>query len=1073
MFTTYSASAGSGKTTHLVADYIALCFHEDSRHVKSVLQKGEYHLGIFQKILAITFTNNAAAEMKERIVQTLREFAYVPKAELSARGRAIYNIIVLKLFDQTTLPEHQIEEFMQRESRALLRNIIYDYARFTLTTIDSFFQRIIRSAALFLKLDLNFSVQIDLNEFYIKAIDQLLTQLSSASPLAQKLLFMLNKNIDESGKLDIDHTLKSIFNILYSQSEVNYEPLQTLKSLDTTKFQTTIQKWKKEAKALPSQMKKDIAPYVADAVQWIDTLTFSFNSDVRKWFYNVSQEPVEYFRESFEEFRSTKTGSFFRKKTLSASEQELADDVLTHIIDDFNQIFQILQPLRKRYLDVSIYAENAEKLPLIFDLQEKMNELKKRDNFFILNETNTFIYENIKDREIPEIFDQIKFDHFFIDEFQDTSIMQWRDLLPLITNRALASNGQVTLFGDVKQAIYRFRNGDAQLFYNLIDYDRMQQNTPLRSVDRNHYSNVCLSHNYRSSKAVTFFNNEFYRHYSTQLDLSEYYADVVQEIHREDLGLVQLFFQRKGDDNSLLRTPYHKDETIEQYIQNNPTLAVSDSETFRAISEALARGYQYGDIAILYSGNDKCKHISQLLLELNIPVVTDESLLLNASPAVNLLIYTMKYLLHPDDKIAQATILFYLSQLHQKETCPCEQLSDSIQTHFHEAINTLLGKPLPTRHWLSLPLLFLVKEMTLFYQLNSTKDPFIVDFMNVILKYVHTHTGEIAPFLLWWQQLIDTHTTPSLTLPTEINAIKVCTIHKSKGLEYPVVILPYSSSKQRDKSIWTTTADHEVVYFTLRKKIALGSSYESHFLKEERDRKVDLLNTLYVAHTRARDVLIVITSEGSEESYGKTLLNYIQASQQNKQQILHFEQDEEDDRFYYLGDKAWKNPATPKKYNAPITPNIAVSTFHINDIATHLKSVNYSSTQIEIGNFVHKFLAQLSTFPQTMDEVASLIANIEETKRTRLQEAFKNILSNAEWHPYFSSEAKVLNEMTILDTEGEAHRPDRIVFLDNKVVVIDYKTGQPHSEYQKQIDLYCNLLMQMGHANVEGILIYI
>ncbi len=1074
MFTTYSASAGSGKTTHLVADYIALCFREDSRHIDRVLGNGDSRLNIFQKVLAITFTNNAAAEMKDRIVQTLREFAFVPKAELSGRADAIYGIIVQKLFVENRPDDEKLEAFMQKESLELLRSIIYDYARFSLTTIDSFFQRIIRSAALSLNLNLNYSVQVDLNEFYIKAIDQLLNELSAESQLATRILFMLDNNMEDSGKLNVDRELKGVLDILYADAEKNYEYLNKLRTLDTKEFQKTIRQWRETIKRLPAEISQAVKPIAEEANAKISELTFSFHKGLKPWFDKVVEDPIKNFCEDIDDFRRDEDGSFFRKKSLNTEEQALADDVMSIVTPCFNRMVEIQKPKRQQYLDALLMSKNADKLLLLFDLQEKMNEIKELDNFFILSETNKLIYENIKDKEIPEIFDQIKFEHFFIDEFQDTSLMQWQDLLPLISNRALATGGQVTLFGDVKQAIYRFRNGDANLFYNLIDYDRMRSYPELRNVGREEYANETLKKNFRSSQSVVAFNNLFFNYFSENLELQEFYADVEQEIHSCDAGLVQLFIKQDDNDKALIRDLYRKDADLEQYIQDTDDIDIEDAEVLRAVSEALARGYQYGDIAILYSGNAKSARIANILLERGFPVVTEQSLVLNASPNVNLLIYTMKYLQHPDDPVAQTTILYYLAKMQRNTSFLSEKLLTLATTDFNTLVTELIGKPLPTHEWLSQPLLLLVKEMIRFYGLDEQQDPFVVDFVNILLSYLQNRNGELTPFLLWWQQLLDTDTMFTLTLPADMNAIKVCTIHKSKGLEYPVVILPFSSSTRQPKPIWTDK-NEQIAYVNLSKSNSIGSSFEEEYLDEEREMKIDMLNLLYVAHTRARDVLYVITSVGKEGSYGKYLSDFIAENPtlDVNGQPLAFAQDEKDGRLFYVGDRAWKNRAQEKTLKKPITPKIYTSEFNIDKVAALVDATAAPSEQIRIGNFVHDYLAQLTAFPQTMEEADQLLADMEEAQRARLSEAFRHILDDADLRPCFAPNAKILNECSILDSDGNVHRPDRIVFLEDKVVVIDYKTGQPYPKYQEQIDLYCALLRQMGHARVEGKLLYV
>lgn len=1073
MFTTYSASAGSGKTTHLVADYIALCFKNDSRHIDRVLNENKHELGIFQRILAITFTNNAAAEMKDRIVQTLNEFAFNPKTKLSGRASAIYGIIVHNLFGDETPEKTQLEAFMQSESLELLRSIIYDYARFTLTTIDSFFQRVIRSAALSLNLNLNYSVQVDLNEFYIQAIDQLLNELSADSKLATRLIFMLDNSMEDAGNLNVDRELQGVLEILYSDAEKNYDYLEKLKLLDTEEFKKIIRQWRQNISLIPEKLKAEIGPIAQlgeSHIQRLNGLSFQ-KPTLGKWFTKVMEDPIGNYVADIDTFRRDDDGSFFRKKKLSPDEQLLADEVMPDIILCFNQIRDIQTPLRQQYLDSVIQKKHADKLLLLFDLQDKMNSIKEQNNFFILGETNTLIYNNIKDKDIPELFDQIKFDHFFIDEFQDTSKMQWDDLKPLIANRALSQGGQVTLFGDVKQAIYRFRNGDSDLFYNLIDYERFKKRGDFPSVGEKGYCNKVLKENFRSTKSVIAFNNDFFKFYSEAIGQTEYYKDVEQNIHSQEPGLVQVFVQQDKMDKALQRDMFSEHLKLEAYINENEDIKVEDAEVLRAVQNALDRGYEPGDIAILYSGNGKCTRMANILMELNYPVVTEKSLVLNASPAVNLIIYTMKYLLHPNDLLAQTTILYYLSKSHNRQSEIGRKLLTLSHSNFNDVVKEVVGEPIPAKEWLPQPLFLLVKEIIRFYKLEDMQDPFIVDFENIVHNYLQSRNGELASFLLWWQQLLDTDSMFTLTLPTDMNTIKLCTIHKSKGLEYPVVILPFTSTSNRLKPVWTDIVDGQVAYVNLDATNCIGSSFEEIYNNESKNRETDMLNLLYVAHTRASEVLYVITSNTkSENSYGNNLLHFVS---DNTREGITFVQDEKDNRVFYAGNKDWKNKSKRKTLKEPITPPVTTSSFDISKITDLIETQEAVNEQALTGTFVHDFLSRQLDFPQSEEAVEMLLKDVEEEKRDRLRDAFRHILNDAELKPYFAPGVQTLNETTILDTDGNSYRPDRIVFVGDKVMVIDYKTGQPYPKYQEQIDQYCALLREMGYANVEGRLLYV
>ncbi|MCR4738515.1 MAG: UvrD-helicase domain-containing protein [Bacteroidales bacterium] len=1081
MFTTYSASAGAGKTTSLVADFLTLCFRYDSKHID---QSGaELHLDLFQKILGITFTNNAAGEMKDRIVRTLTAFAFEPADQIGGGAKAIYNMVVAKLFGTNQPDPNVIARFMQRESKELLQRILYDYARFTISTIDSFFQRVIRSSAISLKLSLTYSVLIEMDEFYIEAIDQLLNELSASTNLAKRILALLDNSMEETGNLNIDRELRAALDILYDNAEKNYQYIQILRNTDADTIRENNAKIRAWLRNTPDELRERIRQTAQEGSSWMARLAgLSLNSPTfSHWFEDVLNDPVTYYLESLEKFQNKKTGGYLKKTKPTSDETTLLDEVVPHLEDCFYRIRDLLKDPVRQYRDYKIIIKNADKLTLLTDLQKKMEEIKQQNNFFILNESNTLIYETIQNRGYEYLFDRIRFDNFFIDEFQDTSQMQWDDLKPLIINNALANGRDVSLFGDVKQAIYRFRNGDADLFYKLTDLNRLQTDPDLRLVTKETYHSEPLQKNFRSLASVVTFNNLFFKYYSQAKNLDKYYASgLEQDIVKKEPGLVQVYIGTSNSDKKNLasRTHFQPGNDFIQAIKEDPDITVPDAEVLFAVKDALMRGYEEGDIAVLYSGNDNCARMSNLMLKQGWHVITEKALTLNTSAEVNLIIQTLRHLIRPKDLLAQATILHFLSRIHLREKSMEEILfALHADSNFQDLLKQKFGLLIPCEEWRPQPFWILIREIIGFYGLDKLQSPFVVSFENVVLNYLKTHTGEITAFLSWWQMVNDTKSKPAIKLTGKHNAITVSTIHKSKGLEYPVVILPYTSSANRLKPIWTKISDSEVAYIELSEKACMGSSYEQQYLDESESRGMDSLNLLYVAHTRASEMLYIITkhSKTSGGGYGDHLLSFCN-NENHPDGGLLFEQDTEDNQFYYFGDRSWKKKnkkETDKKDQENITPKVVLSDFSIDTLRfEHQETLSEDDPRVE-GTFVHDFLSGLEVFPSSMAEIDTFISHVEPMRKERLRTVLQHILEDDTLRPCFAPGADVRNEITILDSQGNQHRPDRVVFLPDKVMVIDYKTGQPHEQYQKQIDGYCALLREMGYPKVEGKLLYI
>lgn len=1076
MFTTYSASAGSGKTTNLVADYLALCFRFDSRKVGRETQ--EFQLDLYQRILAITFTNNASSEMKDRIVKTLYAIAFEERQNLGGSASAIYNMVVKKLFDlQPDDISADMEKFMRVESRELLRRIIYDYARFTISTIDSFFQRVIRSSALSLNLNLNYTVQIDMDEFYLQAIDQLLNELSAETELASRIIFVLDNAMEDTGKMDVDKELKAALVILYDNAEKNLEFLNILSQSDQDEIRQYIQSLRKNIKEIPAVLKEKIKPYAQEGSVWLEKLGLKFKRrSFNTWFEDVQKDPIKYYITSTEEIAGS-GGQIFSKAKLSDEELARIEEFWPKVEACFEKVAAAQHDLRKRYLDSVIRHRNADKVLMLMDLKKKMEEIKLQNNFFILSESNTLIYETIQSKGFETLFDRVKFDNFFIDEFQDTSKMQWEDLKPIIINNALSQfDRQVSLFGDVKQAIYRFRNGDADLFYKLLDYDRMQEDPDLRLVDRMHYNQEILDTNYRSLKSVVEFNNQFFEYYATKRGLDKYYAEgLKQKVFNNQEGQVQVCFYADKEKKNELKPHFSVEDAVWADMVADKKTGVQDLEVILAVMDARRRGYSDGDIAVLCRNNFKCAHIADIMLRMGWNVITEKSLNLSASVEVNLIIYTLRYLLHPDDKVAKSTILYYMARLQDKETM-LPQYMPTLKEEgvFESLLEKEFGKPLPRNQWLSEPLFLLVKDVMRYYGMEHLQSPFVVDFENLVWQYLQSRNGELSKFLTWWQQQVELDKLPSLSLPAGQDAIRISTIHKSKGLEYPVVVFPYNAPRKQLLPVWDKVNDRMVAYVELNSS-CVGSSYEERYEEESLSAEMDDLNVLYVAHTRARDMLYVLAKRSERESsaYGNDLQTFITNNIQ-QEEGLAFVHEEDNTRYYYLGDRNWRNPKPEVKSEVPHSiPEVVASDFELDQVQVLFETTLPEDDPRAEGTYVHDFLSGLADFPQSEDVFEQCLADVPEAKRPRLRAAYRRIMEDADLRPCFAPGVRVLNEVNILDEAHREHRPDRVAFLDDRVVVIDYKTGAPHEQYQQQIDGYCALLRNMGYQNVEGRLLYV
>lgn len=1036
MFKVYKASAGSGKTTSLVAEYLSLCLLEPKK---------------FRHVLAVTFTNNATAEMKERIVKTLKIFAFNPASEWKGSEAAIYKLI-LRDSRYKSLSENEF----RNKSLNLLKEILYDYPNFTISTIDSFFQRIIRSFAFDLGINMNYNVAIDLSDCYDQTVDMLLNKLSkSDKDLSERIMFLVDKQMNEKGRWQLEGELKKSLATIYNERA--FEPAKALEKMHESDspdesedgelkkaVKEVFQQQAIKRNTLQQEVNKllDIFNQLSD-----DTSAYIGGSTgIYKWVRVLRDKPMTVPGKTV--FKALEAESVLKKP--SASEKQLQPAIVElaqNIIDQ--------QAALKNW---ELISKHVSSLLLLFDLKFIMEDIKLRDNLFFLNETNGRIFDEIKDIDTPYIYEKIgnKFSYFFIDEFQDTSRMQWEDFKPLIKNALSGLNvfgeeGKTILFGDVKQSIYRFRNGDSTLLNGLSTLEGVNQNLGEGLLTPDDFDLTLLDTNHRSSQTVIDFNNGFFKYlidneFGHNPLLVDYYADVQQKKSREKEGFVYVRFQQEDDS--------------EDYLME---------ETLKAVQDAVSRDYEYRDIAVLSKSNRTCSDLARYLTEHQIPVISSDSLLLSASPEVLLLVNTMRYLLSPDDKLSQLSIAEYFCK--DSMTDAVDKISQD--NGFQKLIKDLGNRVeadilLDIPRLLSFPVFTIVKELLLAYHI-STPDAYVIAFIDAVYDNFNSQFSDLTQCMNWWEEK---GRKMSLTSSKETNAVTVTSIHKSKGLQYPVVIYPMKSYRQGNgmETVWCENEldDCPLPYYIMdtSQSALSGSSFESLAEEERIMTDIDNVNVMYVAHTRAGDALYIITGNpaSSRGNYAKFLGNYIR-SQQEEEQALQKE--------YIFGDSQCHKEARAKEKELQYT----ISQLYSSDFTLQSKqllSVSDRSYKQELGVFIHDFLSKIETFPQSEEELAEIVENVDnESDRQILRSVLLKIMNDASLQPYFAPGVEVMNETTIMNCDGQLRRPDRIVFLDDEVMVIDYKTGKENEAYQQQLEEYCGLLREMGYKNVKSMLLYV
>ena len=1088
MFKTYNASAGSGKTTNLVAEYLAICLQSPEK---------------YRHVLAVTFTNNATAEMKERILRTLNDFAFTapdiwdyweeqPKALQRQLDKSFFiHTITQKLsgFDSQTIRDR---------SEALLENILAHYPDFAVSTIDSFFQRIVRSFAFDLGLNTDFNVEVTLDDYFQQTVDLLYQRISNhnkeGKELARRVINLMEQKMAESGKWRIDYDLLSLLKDIYYDEQASSN-IDLLKDTDFSKAAETLNRiWATNKERIEELIAQGKSILQNSGIPETDFPRYG----ILDWFNQASAYGLKSYKvteKSIEGDSFTKRG----KQDLSSSERQSIIEKKQEIEHLFKKVLQPCQLLRS----------NLRRFQLLFDLQQIMEELRLQDNKFFLSETGQLIQKEVKDNPVPYIYSKVgnRFSSYFIDEFQDTSDTQWENMLPLL-DEAISGNdasGKVILFGDVKQAIYRFRNGNPQLFADLVKPG---------TARRAHFERLTqceeklLDSNHRTGKKIIEFNNRFFTQLPSFSSFPErlknyqkdfygnFYDTVEQKAARSDEGFVSIRFC--PDNDNIIKEDYLAEATL------------------AALRDATEnQHYRLRDIAVLTRKVSTGTMIGKYLAEKGIPVISADSLVLGSSDAVNLVIALMTYIATPADALNR----FYLIHLLLKkegrscelanfietiagkqsrltpltETMPEEEKNKIIAQNreiekqdFQNNIyrfNTLLKNSFSISvqrdKWINLPLLTLAH--TLIGQLDfPAADPYLIGLIDLVNDYTENKGNSLNAFLKWW---LEKGAGRAVTSPENTDAVRIMTIHKSKGKEFPVVIMPVlnKSMKMLTKPKTWQRLDEEktgLPVMLLRK----GKDFDDIFGGDEYAEEcaltaLDETNVIYVGQTRPKDALYLIADKKrdneKQSSAGGDIFKYslmLEDFIQNNDTVFT----EIDGCFWYgnYGHTCSETPAAPEATDKTTT-QIPVSSFSQESLIL----ADSGTEKQEVGIAVHSYFENATRFPMTEQEADQWIFEEGQSYQDEIRAALKSLTQQPALLPYFADGLTVLKEISLLTKDGVRRRPDRVVQLNGETVVIDFKTGEPTEEakrkYRAQVDEYVQILQDMGFPNVRGELLYL
>ena len=1055
--TIYKASAGSGKTFTLATEYIKLL----------VLNPMSY-----RSILAVTFTNKATEEMKMRILSQLYGIS---------KNLPDSNDYLQKITNDTGYPASVVSE----RAGDALRRLLHNYSYFRVETIDTFFQSVLRNLAR--ELDLTANLRIGLNDTQVEelAVDQLIDSLTHSDVMLQWLLKYIMENISDDRSWNIIGQVKKFGNTIFRDyyKEHSEELNARLSQKDF------LESYTKQLRQIRTDAEKRMKDFAA---QYLDTLRdagLSYDDlsygkgGVSGFFLKIQNGQMD---ESIEGPRvkicaDDPTKWYSKKSPYAESIHSLAESALIPLL---RRAMEERPRQYKLYMSADLTLRHLNQLRLLGSIEQKVRQLNESANRFLLSDTQQLLHSLIKDSDSPFIFEKIgtQLEHVMIDEFQDTSSVQWQNFKVLLQECMSHVDTENLIVGDVKQSIYRWRSGDWRLL-NAIEqeFPHADETIDIRPLETN----------YRSERHIIEFNNAFFteaaqQEYNAQHEeyplgaeaLRHAYADVCQKIpqQRPSQGFVSIQLLPKKD---------YQEAMLQQITAT--------------IDHLLQQGISPGRIAILVRNNKYipliADHFSVHRPDLHI--VSDEAFRLDASVSVSLLIQALHLLTHPDDKLSKATIVKLYQYAVLDNTLPDNELLIKDQ---------LLDDLLPeayiqhTTDLLRLPLYELTERLYTIFQLDrlNEQSAYVCAFYDQLNLFCQDNSTDIDAFISEWEETLCSKTIQGST--TE--GIRILSIHKSKGLEFDHVIIPYCDWRlEHNDILWCQPTESPydalpIVPIDYSQKQMMGTIYEAHYLDEHLQNTVDNLNLLYVAFTRACQSLYVIGQRHAANSRSE-LIESVLPQLRLDGGILEGQEDEEVPLSYTFGQlnvSTGGQQSSPKQsknvFLQPVTPKpITLETFAVK---TSFRQSNKSRdfvegedegttlSYIKIGSVLHNIFSTIRTRADIQQALQQLqqdgVLYDDEVTSEKITGLLRKRLEDRRVSDWFSDRWQLFNECSILTFEQGAmkeRRPDRVMTDGHETHVVDFKFGHPRDEYHDQVREYMHLLRSMGMPNVKGWLWYV
>ena len=1051
--TVYKASAGSGKTFTLATEYMKL-----------VIANPE----AYRSILAVTFTNKATEEMKLRIISQLYGLSkLLPESET-----------YLKVIqDSLGMGREQIA----KRAHEALYNLLHHYSYFRVETIDSFFQRVMRNLAKELELSANLKLELNDREIERQAVDELIEGLSIGDKLLTWILDYIKGNIGEDKNWNVIGKIKR-FGENLSKDFYKANEKQLRQKLEEEGFFERYSRQLEEVKRQAMEQVEQIAATFFDA---LDENGLTMDDFSRK-----KQGPWGYFEK-------LRTGACYEEYGVNSYQASAVDSVdawftkakatpqnpAYHVVEEMLRALlefavEKMPQLLRVYRSVEVTKSNLSQLRLLGSIDQKIKEMNQDANRFLLSDTQPLLHALMESGagDSSFIFEKIgtQLEHIMIDEFQDTSVTQWKNFKVLLDETMSHKESNNLIVGDVKQSIYRWRAGDWRLLNDIErEFPRPSDQLRLRS----------LATNYRSDRNVIEFNNQFFvyaadKEYQAQKETDESGAETLRQAYADVIQQVPESKPRQG---------YVRIKLLPKEEYREAMLAL----TAETVDELISQGASEGDIAILIRSNEIIRDVANYFLA-NRPqykLVSDEAFRLDASTAVNTLVMALRLLCHQDD-IVEATLSGYYHRLIMGEETE-ESLPLPLEYTDHK------------EELMSMPLYDLVERLATIFRVHELKDQsaYVCAFYDQLDNYMEDGTGTVEDFLDAWDNNLHGKTIQS----DDVSGIRLMTIHKSKGLEFAHVIMPFCDWPiTKSHVIWCTPQaspfnELPLVPVDCSKSRLEGTIYEKDYHYERLQETVDNLNLLYVAFTRARQNLFVYGKRDVSNIRSRLIQDCLpdvartlegcklSGMDEEKTEPIVMEYGELDINRQRKTEKESDNVFLKPVNRLTIHPDtypLKAQFRQSNKSRGFIKGDDEQSTQgeyMQLGVILHQVFSTI----QTADDVEGALSQLRidgvlnaAPDEEKLREMLQRRLQTPKVKEWFSGQWEVYNERDILTVDEQSgevktYRPDRVMVNGTEMIVVDFKFAAQRPEHVSQVKGYMELLKRMSHLTVKGYLWYV